>query len=155
MVSTGRTSSRVLVVSRILLAALLLVGLVPWRLVAAEAKNKDQSEYYLVKITITKEQPGQAKVVVAAPKIVCLAGQKAQVCMDDESRRLEVTVGPASGKPAQHPVQVQVIRNPQGKDRSVLTAPKITIRSDGQAGTARLTEGPCTIEIEATAKPYK
>jgi hypothetical protein len=34
-------------------------------------------------------------------------------------------------------------------------ASKITIRSDGQAGTARLTEGPCTLEFEATVEPYK
>lgn len=69
MTLTGRTSRRVMLASVIALGSVVL-GIVPWRLVAAESTGDKQSpQRYLATITISEKQKGQPKTVLSAPKL--------------------------------------------------------------------------------------
>ncbi len=153
---TGRTSRQVRFASIMTLAAMVSVGIVPWRLIAAEPKDgKQPSQQYRATVTISEQEKGHPKTILSAPKVVCSGDQKAAVTVGDSNRRLEVTIGPSpKNNPVEHLVQVQITRNPDGKNRVVLAAPKMTV-TPGKTGKVSVAEGPVTLEIEATVEPLK
>ena len=110
MSSIGRASRGIIVTSGILLAATVLLGIVPWRLVAAEPKDSKEPQTInicpkapataplilpenqrLAEIDVW-ERKGQAKVSLAQPNLTYLVGHKAHFAACGDSDRLEITV---------------------------------------------------------------
>lgn len=151
----GRVSRRVVATSGILLGAAVLLGLVPWNVVAAEPQGgKERSMQRLATIKISEGEKDKPKVVLAAPKTVFVPGHDAMMQIGDKARSLEVTIRSfPDEKPMQHMVEVKLIRDPESKNPVILAAPKITLL-DGRTGKI-LVEGPATLKVEATIEPVK
>jgi beta-lactamase regulating signal transducer with metallopeptidase domain len=115
----GRTSRRVLVCTGILLGVVVLLGLVPWRLVAAEPKeNQQKSSWYAAKIRFTRKLKNQPEAVTYAPTMTYHAGQWVFVSVDyDKKELLLVTVGSSpEGQPVKHWIRVRGLRNLDEKE---------------------------------------
>jgi hypothetical protein len=151
----GRVSRQVVATSGILLGAAVLLGLVPWNVVAAEPQGgEERSMQRLATIKISEGENDKPKVVLAAPKIVFVPGHDAMIQIGDTARCLEVTVRSLPDeKPMQHMIEVKLIRDFEGENPVILAAPKITLL-DGTTGKI-LVEGPATLEVEATVEPVK
>ena len=149
----GRASRGIIVTSGILLAATVLLGIVPWRLVAAEPKeNKEQplatikpippatpatgplvlrENQRLAKIKVWERKKGQAKVILDRPQIVFVIGQQANAEVETAESLLAVAVRSLSdNKPIQHVIEAKLIRYPRGKTPVTLMYPKLTLADD-------------------------
>jgi beta-lactamase regulating signal transducer with metallopeptidase domain len=153
----GRVSRRVVTTSSILLGAAVLLGLVPWKVVAAEPQGgEERSMQRLATIKISEGEKDKPKVVLSAPKIIFIPGQDAMVKIGDTARCLEITIRSLPDeKPMQHMVEVKMIRDPEGKNPDILVAPQITL-VDGAKGTV-ITSKPdgSGLEVNVTVEPVK
>jgi beta-lactamase regulating signal transducer with metallopeptidase domain len=151
----GRESRRIVATSGLLLGAVVLLGLMPWKLVAAERQDGEkQAIQHLATIKISEGEKDKPKVVLSAPKIVFVPGPDAMIEIGDKARCIEVTVRSLPNeKPMKHMVEVKLIRDPKSKKPFILAAPKITLL-DGTTGIVRM-EGSAILEIEATVKAVK
>ena len=153
MANIGRASRGIIVTSGILLAATVLLGIVPWRLVAAEPKeNKEQplasvkpippatpatgplvlrENQRLAKIEVWERKKGQAKVILNRPQIFFAIGQeaKAEVGNKESPPYMEVTVRSlADKKPFQHVIEAKLIRDPEGKKPCHIDGPQAHLK---------------------------
>src|SRR5208283_2723580 len=79
MASIGRASRGIIVTSGILLAATVLLGIVPWRLVAAEPKvSENQKEPPKVALPAYRIEPPDV-IEIEMPKVVPLPSKRAIV----------------------------------------------------------------------------
>ena len=117
----GRTSRRMLVCSGVLLGSLVLLGIVPWRLVAAEPKNEQPKHFYVVKICTTEHEKGKPDRQLRVPTYCLYDGQRffAQIDQSDKRQVLLVTVvASPNAEQAVHAIQVHGLRDPSGKELS-------------------------------------
>ena len=158
MANIGRASRGIIVTSGVLLAAMVLLGIVPWRLVAAEPNDSTEQQtsiacpeapataplilpqnQRLAEIDVW-ERKGQAKVGLAQPNLTYLVGQKAHFTACGDSVRLEITVHSLSDKnPSQDVIETKLIRDPKGKNPVTLMVPKLTL-NDNTRGIVSATE---------------
>jgi beta-lactamase regulating signal transducer with metallopeptidase domain len=124
MTRIGQTSRRVLVISGLLLATLVGVGLVPWRLVAAESKDpkpsaSEDSSWYAAKIQFTTKAKDQPEKVTSAPTLIYKAGESvfSTINQDDKTTAMLVAVAsPPKGQPEKHVIQLRWLQDPSGKE---------------------------------------
>ncbi|MGO9112901.1 MAG: M56 family metallopeptidase [Thermoguttaceae bacterium] len=141
----GRASRGVIVSSGTLLAAMVLLGIVPWRLVAAESKGNGQppasqdgpatlphpaprapdalfqrGAWYEAEIKVIERKNNQPDHVMMAPRMRYLAGNECFMVgalEKDKSQALRVTASSTpEGKPIEHTITATVIRDRAGKE---------------------------------------
>jgi hypothetical protein len=142
----NRVSRRVVFASAALLGLVALLGIVPWRLVAAEpvvptapmaprlppTASKTTAPQYAATIKVSIGPKDRPKDVLCAPTLVYLVGREAYFQSGDQSRRIEVSVeSDQAKKPVEHSVQVKLIEKPESKTPNILMAPRVTL-VDGQ-----------------------
>ena len=149
----GRVTRRVSLASIILLAGVILLGLVPWKLVAAEAADSEKpSVQRIATIKLSQVRPGEPKAVLCAPRIVFHPGSDATMAIGDGEQNIEITIHTIPDQqPMQHLVKLE-FRNHKGEEPVVLTASKIIL--DGKQGKIAC-EGAFKLEVEASITPLK
>jgi hypothetical protein len=150
--------------SATLLGLVALLGVVPWRLVAAEpvaptipvaprlppTVGKTTTPQYMATIRISKGRKDNPKEVICEPRLIFVGGQKAYFQSGDQSSRVEVSIqSDQEKKPVEHSVQVKFIEKPESKTPSVLTAPRITF-VDGHDCEVRTALNGDELEISVT-----
>jgi beta-lactamase regulating signal transducer with metallopeptidase domain len=151
----GQVSRRVVATSAVLLGAVVLLGLAPWRIVAADPANgANPLAQRIATIKISEGEAGKPLTVVSAPRVVFIPGSDAVVIIGDKKRRVDVTIRSNPDKqPVEHEIEIKLTRDPKGENPDIVAAPKITLL-DGATGKIRV-EGLTTLEVEATVKPAK
>lgn len=149
----GRVTRRVSVASTAVLTGAILLGLVPWKLVAAESEDtKEPLIQRIAALKVSQYREGRLEGVVCAPMIVFTPGHDAAVAIGNEEEGVEITIRTVPDEqPMQHLVEV-TFRDNKTKKPVVLTASKIIL--DGKQGKI-ICEGPPKLEIEASVKPLK
>ncbi len=154
MTNIGRASRGIIVTSGILLAATVLLGIVPWRLVAAEPKeNKEQQtinacpeapataplilpENQRLALIDVWERKGQDKISLCQPNLTYVFGHEANFAAGGLEMRIHSL---ADKKPFQHVIEAKLIRDPTGKNPVTLMVPKLTL-NDNTRGIVSATE---------------
>jgi hypothetical protein len=179
----GHASTRVRAGSAVLLGTVVLLGIVPWRLAAAESKADeeppkmkvcekapgfkaaahesetcdDQMEQNLATIKIWEKKKEKQQVVIADFKVVFLAGRKATMVSSnrlESSCDLELQIGPPPDRmPGRHILDVRFTRNVAGKGRDSTVAVRIMLADGKAASTVMSAADGSEIGIEATVSP--
>lgn len=103
----GRTSRWALAGSGVLLGAVILLGIVPWRLVAAETKRAT----YMASVAVRETQKNGAKKVLAEPNLMYVAGSSVTVEIARGASALRIDVSSPLGKqPIEHTIETKMIR---------------------------------------------
>jgi polysaccharide biosynthesis/export protein len=131
----GRMSRRVLICSSLLFGAVILLGIIPWRLIAAEAKTKP-GQNYCAKISVHEQTPGGPLKQTCAPSLVYSAGNWAFAGMhSDRDGYLMVIVNTSrEGSTAEHAMQVFAAREPSGKEWSAAEKERLFQAASKYAG---------------------
>ena len=152
----GQVSRRVVATSAVLLGAVVLLGLAPWKVVAADPANGEKPvAQRIATIKISEGEAGKPLTVVSAPRVVFIPGSDAVVIIGDKKRRVDVTIRSNPDKqPVEHELEVKATRDPKGEKPVIVTAPKTTLL-DGEAvvvgGLSPVVGGPtATLQIEAS-----
>lgn len=120
----GRTSRRVVVCSAVLLGSIVLSGLIPWRLVAAEPKpdrkENQPQHFYRAEISVNERKKDQPEEQLSAPRLVYSAGHWAfAACQNHREGQLVVMVSTSpEGQPVEHTMQVLAFRDPSAPESS-------------------------------------
>jgi beta-lactamase regulating signal transducer with metallopeptidase domain/protein involved in polysaccharide export with SLBB domain len=133
MSRVSQTSRRAKIAAGVLLAAMVAVGIVPWRLVAAEPKVVED-EQRIACFTISEGKKGRPKTVIFCPRVSFQIGQQARVEGETELGKLEVTIHSlADKKPIEHVVKFKL----SDKTRhEVIIAPRLRLPDDQKGSIA-------------------
>ena len=154
MTLIGRTSRRIVVVSGILLAATALLGILPWRLVAAEPEHSTEQQRVgdikavphanpairpftphetdrVISIEVLEKKKGQPIAGIPCTTTVFVVGQDFEVHgHNDEMRVVAMVHSLADKNPIQHVIEARLIRGAEGKNPATLIFPKLTVTDD-------------------------
>jgi beta-lactamase regulating signal transducer with metallopeptidase domain len=154
-------SRQVVMVSSTFLIALVLLGLVPWRLVAAEPAAADKRpELRLAAIKIWECKKGQPDMVLSQPNAMFASGQEANIQVGSmgplgqfAGTRIDIRPSP-NNNPAETLIEVKLSHFSEGTYQVVVdAAPKILVL-DGRAGKCVFPNADGSeLVIEATVTP--
>ena len=154
MSSIGRASRGIIVTSGILLAATVLLGIVPWRLVAAEPKDSTEQKRVgdneavhhanpairpftphendrVISIDVWEKRKGRPKAVIHCATTVFVVGQNVEVQGRDKEKRVVAMVQSlADKKPIRHVIEAKLILDPESNNPATLMVPKLTVTDD-------------------------
>ena len=134
-----------------LLCTIVIVGVIPWRGVAAGPNNEPDNGQkanaqpkptHMAKVKIS-EGSAKKKSVVMTPVIKFIAGQKSVLKMEGKDRYVEMSVVSDTKKtPIRHAIKVEIVDDPQTKSRLSITTQRIVLLDETVGKTAiGLTDG--------------
>jgi beta-lactamase regulating signal transducer with metallopeptidase domain len=159
------TSVRAAVSCGVLLVAVGLLGVAPWTASAAKAADNIEQpkaatdapicieakpSEFMATIMISKGPKGEKKTVLSCPKLCFIAGQKAEVQIGDQNRRIEASITSDLQKQLiEHTVIVRLIETRESKTPEILAAPRITVIA-GKPASLTISSGTDELEIAVT-----
>ncbi len=161
MANIGRASRAVIVSSGVILAATVLLGIVPWRLVAAEPKDTKEQQvanvdavphanpaitpftpnenHRVISVDVSETKKGQPKVVISCYTTLFVVGQRFEVQGRNKEKRVFATVHSlVDKKPIQHVIEAKLIRDSEDKNPVTLMFPKLAV-TDNRPGCVVVT----------------